>query len=76
MYGFQNIDVFSIEIVELAVQRLNFFLELPKTLDHKLYTVMREVRIFFGVDLDGIENEDGSNFFEIFDLPDECSVVK
>ena len=76
MYGFQNINVFSVEIVELAVQRLNFFLELPNTLDHKLYTVMREVRILFGVDLDGVENVDGSNFFEIFELPDECSVVK
>ncbi len=76
MYGFQNIDVFSVEIVELAVQRLNLFLELPKTLDHKLYTVMTKVRILFGVDLDGIENVDGSNFFEIFELPDECSVVK
>jgi hypothetical protein len=37
---------------------------------------MREVRILFGVDLDGVENVDGSNFFEIFELPDECSVVK
>jgi hypothetical protein len=66
VYRLQNLDILPIEEVEFAAQLLDTFGQLSQTLDHELDAVVREIRVFFGVDLYRSENEDGGDLFMLF----------
>ena len=73
--GLKDVDVVSVEHVELPLEPFDISGKLFEALNHKLGTVVTEILVFLGVDLRVVEDENGGHLLVFLKLADERGIV-